>query len=130
MKNKQTAARSIDKYIAGFPRPAQAVLKRVRRTIRKAVPGSEEAIAYGIPVFKIKGRAAIYFAGWKQHYSLYPSGDRLVAAFRKELAPYEFNNKGTIRFPISEPVPVRLIERIARFRAKEIAQDLRAVCDT
>ena len=62
----------------------------------------------------------LYFAGWKQHYSLYPAGARLVAEFQNELAPYEIS-KGTIRFPLAEPVPVKLITRIARFRAKEAA---------
>ena len=62
-----------------------------------------------------------YFAGWKEHYSLYPSNDRLVAALKRELAPYEVNDKGTIRFALSEPVPVKLIERIAKFRANEVA---------
>ena len=97
----------------------QAVLERVRSTIRKAVPGAEEAISYQMPAFKLNGRYVLYFAGWKQHYSLYPSTDPLVAAFKDELAPYEVNGKGTIRFPLSEPVPVKLIAGIAKFRAKE-----------
>lgn len=122
MKTTQTAPKNIDKYIAGFPRPVQTVLKRVRSAIRKAVPGAEEVISYGIPGYKVNGRGVISFAGWKQHYSLYPSGDRLIAAFKDELAPYEYNNKGTIRFPLSEPVPVKLIEDIARFRVREAAQ--------
>ena len=87
----------------------------------RRLPRAEEAISYGIPAFKLDGRAVIYFAAWKQHYALYPTGARLVAAFRKELAPYEFNAKGTIRFPLSEPVPAKLIERIAKFRAREAA---------
>ncbi len=57
----------------------------------------------------------------KRHYSLYPCTGRLVAAFKRDLAPYEVNNKGTIRFPLSAPVPVKLIERIAKFRAREVA---------
>ena len=122
MKTTQAAARNIDTYIAGFPRPVQTVLKRVRSTIRKAVPGAKEVISYGIPAYKLNGQRVIYFAGWKRHYSLYPSGDRLIAAFKEELAPYEYNNKGTIRFPLSEPVPVKLIEDIARFRVREAAQ--------
>ena len=64
----------------------------------------------------------IYFAGWKAHYSLYPANERFVAAFRKQLAPYEVNDKGTIRFPLSEPVPVKLIERLAKFRAKQVVE--------
>jgi uncharacterized protein YdhG (YjbR/CyaY superfamily) len=62
----------------------------------------------------------LHFAGWKRHYSLYPAGRRLVEAFQDELAPYEVN-KGTIRFPLSQPVPVKLIGRMAKFRAKEVA---------
>ena len=63
----------------------------------------------------------LYFAGWKQHYSLYPATGGLVAAFEDELASYEVS-KGTIRFPLSPPVPVKLIGRIAKFRAKEAAK--------
>jgi uncharacterized protein YdhG (YjbR/CyaY superfamily) len=113
---------TITEYIAGFPPPVRVVLKRVRSTIRKAVPAAEEAISYAIPTYKLHGRAMLYFAGWKQHYSLYPSNARLVAAFKKDLAPYEVNDKGTIRFPLSEPVPVELIEGIAKFRAKEVEE--------
>jgi uncharacterized protein YdhG (YjbR/CyaY superfamily) len=117
---------TIPQYIARFPRPVQTTLKRVRAAIRKAIPGAEETISYGIPAFRFQGRTVIYFAGWKQHYSIYPANARLVAAFREELEPYEVNNKGTIRFPLAEPVPATLIERIARFRAKEAAQTGRA----
>ena len=114
----KTSFTSIDGYIAAQPEAVQTVLRRVRRTIRKAVPDFEEAISYQIPAYKLHGRPVLYFAGWKQHYSLYPATDRLVAAFRKELARYELS-KGTIRLPLSEAVPVTLIEAIARFRAKE-----------
>jgi uncharacterized protein YdhG (YjbR/CyaY superfamily) len=117
---------TIAQYIARFPRPVQTTLKRVRAAIRKAIPGAEETISYGIPAFRFQGRTIIYFAGWKQHYSIYPANARLVAAFRDELEPYEVNNKGTIRFPLTEPVPAKLIEGLARFRAKEAAQTGRA----
>ena len=75
-----------------------------------------------VPAYKLRGGAVLYFAGWKQHYSLYPATAQLVAAFKDDLAPYEVNNKGTIRFPLSQPVPVKLIGRIAKFRAKEVAE--------
>jgi uncharacterized protein YdhG (YjbR/CyaY superfamily) len=117
---------TVSQYIARFPRPVQATLKRVRAAIRKAIPGAEETISYGIPAFRLQGRTIIYFAGWKQHYSIYPANARLVAAFRDELEPYEINNKGTIRFPLTEPVPAKLIEGLAKFRAKEAAQTGRA----
>ena len=122
---RKTAAKTVPAYISGFPRPAQAVLKRVRAIIRKAMPGAEEVISYQIPAYKLDGRAVLFFAAWKEHYSIYPSTARLVAAFKDELADYE-RSKGTIRFPLSEPVPVRLIERIAKFRAKEAASMSRA----
>ena len=91
----------------------------MRSVIRRAVPAAEEVISYQIPAYKLHGRPVLFFAAWKEHYSLYPSNSRLVAAFKDELARYELS-KGTIRFPLSEPVPVKLIERIAKFRAKEI----------
>lgn len=111
---------SVSEYIASHPQAVQRVLTRVRSIIRKAMPGAEEVISYQIPAYKIDGRAALYFAGWKEHYSLYPSTDRLVAAFKDDLARYEIS-KGTIRFPLSEPVPVKLIEAVAKFRVKEAA---------
>jgi uncharacterized protein YdhG (YjbR/CyaY superfamily) len=113
--------RSVSEYIASHPRQVRAVLRRVRGAIRRAVPGAEETIRYGIPAFNLHGRHVVYFAGWKEHYSLYPAGARLVAAFGDELAPYRAG-RGTIRFPLSEPVPVRLIERVTRFLAKEAAE--------
>jgi uncharacterized protein YdhG (YjbR/CyaY superfamily) len=113
---------NIDEYIAGFPPDVRSALERVRRTIRRAVPGAEETISYRIPTYRLNGRSVIYFAGWKQHYSLYPSTDRLVAMLKEDLAPYEVNDKGTIRFPLSKPVPVKLIADIAKFRAKEVAE--------
>jgi uncharacterized protein YdhG (YjbR/CyaY superfamily) len=109
---------NVDEYIAAQPERAQVVLQLVRSTLRKAMPRAEEVISYKIPAYKLKGEIVLYFAGWKQHYSLYPAGERLVAAFKDELRPYKIS-KGTIRFPLSEPVPVKLIERIAKFRAKE-----------
>src|SRR6266446_7117317 len=93
----------------------------MRSTIRKAVPGGEEVISYQIPAYKLHAGPVLYFAGWKQHYSLYPATAPVVAAFKDDLAPYEVS-KGTIRFPLYEPVPVNLIARIAKFRAKEVAE--------
>jgi uncharacterized protein YdhG (YjbR/CyaY superfamily) len=117
--------KSVDEYIASQPRAAQGLLKRVRSAIRKAVPGAEEVISYKMPTYKLHGDRMLFFAGWRQHYSLYPASERLVAAFEDDLAPYEVK-KGTIRFPLSEPVPVRLIERIAKFRAREVAARAKA----
>ena len=117
--------RSVDEYVARHSEQVQAMLQRVRSTIRKAVPGAEEGISYQIPTYKLHGRYVVYFAAWKQHYSLYPATDRLVAAFKDDLAAYKVS-KGTIRFPLSQPVPVKLIERVAKFLAKEAAERGRA----
>jgi uncharacterized protein YdhG (YjbR/CyaY superfamily) len=114
----KTDFKSVDEYIATHPPDVQAVLQRVRSTIRRAVPKAEEAISYQIPTFKLHGAYVVYFAAWKQHYSLYPASSRLVAAFKDDLAPYEVN-KGTIRFPLSKKVPAKLIGGIAKFLAKE-----------
>jgi uncharacterized protein YdhG (YjbR/CyaY superfamily) len=111
--------KSVDEYIASQPDDVQAVLNRVRTAVLKALPGAEEIISYNIPAYRVHGSTALYFAGWKQHYSLYPAGARLVAAFRDELAAFTVS-KGTIRFPLSQRVPVSLIGRIAKFRAEEL----------
>jgi uncharacterized protein YdhG (YjbR/CyaY superfamily) len=116
----KTDFKSVDQYIAAQPKAAQAALKRVRSAIRKAVPGADEVISYQIPAYKLQGHTIIYFAGWKEHYSIYPANDRLVATFKKALEPYEVNDKGTIRFPLSDPIPEHLIGRIAKFRAGEV----------
>jgi uncharacterized protein YdhG (YjbR/CyaY superfamily) len=117
----KTDFKSVDEYIASQPEAVQGMLKRVRGAIRRAVPGAEEGISYKIPTYKLHGRPVLYFAGWRQHYSLYPVTDRLVATFKDDLTPYKVS-KGTIRFPLSEPVPVKLIERIAKLRAKEVVE--------
>jgi uncharacterized protein YdhG (YjbR/CyaY superfamily) len=121
----KTDFRSVDEYIAKQPGDVQAILKRVRSIIRKALPGAEERISYQIPSYRAQGGYVLYFAGWKEHYSIYPVTERLVATLARDLAPYEVS-KGTIRFPLSRPVPVRLIERIAKLLAKEAAERAKA----
>jgi uncharacterized protein YdhG (YjbR/CyaY superfamily) len=119
----KTKVASVPEYIASKPKEVQAALKQIRKAIRAAVPNAAEGIAYQIPAYTLNGATVVYFAGWKAHYSIYPASDALVAAFTRELAPYE-RSKGTIKFPLSEPVPVKLIERIAKFRADQlIARD-------
>ena len=116
----RTAPKNVAAYLAAQPPSVRKLLARVRGIIRKAVPGAEETISYQIPTYKLHGKPVIYFAAFKEHYSVYPSNARLVKAFKDQLEGYEMS-KGTIRFPLSEPVPVRLIEGVARFRAKEVA---------
>jgi uncharacterized protein YdhG (YjbR/CyaY superfamily) len=121
MAKSKSEFASVNDYIASHPKAAQAILRRVRTAIRKAAPDAEETISYNLPTYKLYGRPLIYFAGWKQHYSLYPFTQPLLDTFKGALAPHAIN-KGTIRFALSEPVPVTLIERIVKFRTKELAQ--------
>jgi uncharacterized protein YdhG (YjbR/CyaY superfamily) len=117
-----TDYKSVDDYIASQPEAVRPALERVRGAIRKAVPGVREVISYQMPAYRLDGGMVLYFAGWKRHYSIYPATADLVAAFEEELAAYEVNNKGTIRFPLDGRVPVGLIGRIARFRAKQVRE--------
>ena len=110
---------SVDEYIASKPEELQSILQRVRAAIRKALPSAEEVISYSIPAYKLHGSPVVYFAGWKEHYSLYPATAELVAAFEKELEQYELS-KGTIRFPLSSPIPIALIGSLAKFRADQV----------
>src|SRR3954451_24932571 len=110
---------SVREYLASKPKESRASLEAVRRAILKALPNAQEGLAYQMPAYTLNGMGVLYFAGWTSHYSLYPASDALVEAFAKELAPYE-RSKGTLKFPLSEPVPVRLIERIPKFRGRQL----------
>jgi uncharacterized protein YdhG (YjbR/CyaY superfamily) len=121
----KTDFRSVDDYIASQPQSAQAVLQQVRATIRKALPSADEVISYQIPAYRHAGGVVIYFAGWKNHFSVYPATERVIEAFREELEPYKLS-KGTIRFPLSGPVPAKLIGQIAKLRAKEVGERAKA----
>jgi uncharacterized protein YdhG (YjbR/CyaY superfamily) len=101
---------TIDQYISSFPDDVRVVLEAVRRSIRKVVPAAGETISYRIPAMTLDGRHLVYFAAWKHHISLYPvpAADE---ALRQELAPY-LASKGTVRFPLREPIPYGLIERL------------------
>ena len=118
-KRSRKRVASVREYVASKPKESRASLEAVRRAILKALPNAQEGLAYQMPAYTLNGVGVLYFAGWKSHYSLYPASDALVEAFAKELAPYE-RSKGTLKFPLSEPVPVRLIERIAKFRARQL----------
>jgi uncharacterized protein YdhG (YjbR/CyaY superfamily) len=115
----KTGFKTIDEYIASRPTTVQPTLKKLRGIVRKALPKAEEAISYHIPAYRLHGRIVVFFAGWSEHYSLYPAGSRLSEALKKDLAAYEMS-RGTIRFPLSKPIPETLITRIVKFRAGEV----------
>lgn len=108
--------KDIDGYISQFPDDVQAVLQEVRATIRQAAPAAQEVIIYRMPAFKQHG-ILVYFAAWKQHIGLYPpiSGDK---ALEKSVACYA-GPKGNLQFPLDEPMPLDLIERIVKLRVKQ-----------
>ena len=116
MRTDRTAPATIDEYIEPFPPNVRAILRRVRQTIRRAAPGAEEKISYRMPAFTQNG-IVVWFAGFKNHVGLYPpvKGD---AALNKAMAPYK-NEKGNLRFPLDEPIPYRLIERIVKTKVKQ-----------
>jgi uncharacterized protein YdhG (YjbR/CyaY superfamily) len=116
-----TTWESVDDYIAGQPEPARPALERVRATIRKALPRATEGISHQIPIYKLDGAMVLYFAGFKNHYSVYPATAHVVGALKEELAG-SLHGKATIRFAYTEPVPTRLITRIAKLRAAEVAE--------
>ena len=107
------APKDIDEYIASFPEDVQKLLGQVRRTIRKAAPRAQETIKYQIPTYMLNGNL-IYFAAFRDHISVYPA-PRGNQEFEAELAHYD-GGKGTVRFPIDQPIPHDLIRRIVKYR--------------
>jgi len=108
--------KSIDEYISAFPKPVRLKLAELRQTIKKAAPTATEAISYGIPTFKLQGNL-VHFAAYQKHIGFYPTSSP-IRVFQTEIAKYEFS-RGTIRFPIEQPLPLNLIKKIVAFRVKE-----------
>lgn len=115
---------TIDEYIAGFPVDIQLILDQVRSTIKQAAPDAEESIGYGMPAYKTHGRPLVYFAAFKNHIGFYatPSGH---AEFAKELSKYK-QGKGSVQFPIDQPMPLTLIAQIVEFRVIENQEKVKA----
>ena len=109
---------TIDDYIKTFPTDVQSILEKMRQTIRKAAPEAIEAVSYQMPTFKLNGKNLVHFAAFKSHIGFYPipSG---IEAFRRELSQYK-QGKGSVQFPVDKPIPYDLVEKIVRFRVKEI----------
>ena len=112
-----TKPNSIDEYISGFHKDTQKILEEIRATIKKAAPDAEETISYAIPTFTLNGHYLVYFAGYKNHISLYPA-PRGNEAFKKELSVYK-GGKGTVQFPLDKPLPLNLIIKIVKFRIEQ-----------
>lgn len=107
---------TIDEYIATFPKNIQNILQDLRRAIREVAPDAKETISYQIPTFKLNGNL-VHFAAYKNHIGFYPTSSPM-REFKEKLAPYQ-TSKGTVRFPINEPIPFELVKEIVRFRVEE-----------
>ena len=117
MQSKKVTFQSMDEYIASFPEDVQKTLEELRATIKSAAPEAEETISYNIPTFTLNGKYLIYFAGWKHHISIYPipTGSE---SFNKQVAKYA-EGKGTLKFPIDKPLPLKLITKIVKLKIAE-----------
>ncbi len=112
---------TVDAYLEAQPAAARAVLARVRGAIVKALPEATESISYRIPTYKIGGRMVLYVAAFREHWSIYPATDRLLAELGDELEG-RLHGRGTLRFTYDEPFPAKLVARIAKLRALEVAE--------
>jgi len=121
-KNPKAAPKSgftdIDDYVKGFPGEVQTILEKMRHTIQGVAPEAVEAISYQIPAFKLGGKNLVHFAAWKHHVAVYPIPPGPDAS-NKRMASYA-GGKGTVRFPLSEPIPYDLLEELVTLRIKEV----------
>jgi uncharacterized protein YdhG (YjbR/CyaY superfamily) len=115
METSQAAPRNIDEYIAGFPEDVREILEKLRVTIREAAPDAEEAIRYRMPTFTLNGNL-VHFAAFKKHIGFYPA-PRGIEEFKDELSGYK-GAKGSVQFPLGEPIPFELVSRIVKFRVR------------
>ena len=116
MKNSQTSVGSIDEYIAAFPAEIQETLQNIRQVIRDAAPEASEAISYQMPTFKLNGNL-VHFAAFKDHIGFFPTPSGVEAY--PELMQYK-TGKGTLQFPLDQPIPYELIRRVVKFRVLEV----------
>lgn len=113
----KTNFQSIDAYIAACPGQSQSYVKKIRETIRTVAPKAKEKISYQIACFELNGKNLVHFAGWKGHVSMYPipSGS---TEFTKEVSKYT-DGKGTIKFPLDKPLPLKLIRQVVKYRVAD-----------
>ena len=116
MQTNSKVAGNIDEYIEQFPGNVQAILQKLRATIKKTAPSAEETISYQMPAFKYHGML-VYFAGYKNHIGFYPTSSPLKV-FKNRLTSYK-TSKGAIQFPIDKAIPLTLVKDIVKFRLKE-----------
>jgi uncharacterized protein YdhG (YjbR/CyaY superfamily) len=116
MIGKSTPPKDIDAYIANFPKDVQAILQKVRKTIHKAAPDAKETINYQMPTFTLNGNL-VHFAAFEKHIGFYPTPSG-IEKFKKEIGNFK-NAKGSVQFPLDQPIPYELIAKITEFRVQE-----------
>ncbi len=118
-----TDFKSIDEYIAACPEQARERLQQIRAAVKKLAPKAKERISYQIAAFELNGKNIIHFAGWKKHVSLYPipAGDE---AFESEISKY-VDGKGTVKFLLDEPMPMRLVNKIIKLHVAKNLQRMK-----
>ena len=116
---------AVRSYIESLPVGSRREIKKLRAAIRGVAPGAVEVMAYGIPAFKLQGRALVYYEAWKHHTSLYPITPRITRAHAAAVKGYE-TGKGTIRFPLDKPLPVALVKRLVKTRMAEVGKNAKA----
>ena len=116
MESEKTPPRNVDEYIAGFPDEVQVKLEKLRATIKAAAPEAEEKISYQMPTFALKGNL-VHFAAYEHHIGFYPTSSG-IEQFKAELSIYK-GGKGSVQFPLDQPIPYDLIRKIVSFRVKE-----------
>ena len=113
----KTGSAAVTSYITGFPKEVQTILKKMRSTVKSAAPKLTEGISYGIPTFYLNGKYLVYIAGFKKHVSVYPAITPAVEKV-KGLSAYKVS-KGTLKFPLTEPIPYEMIKKFVAHRVKE-----------
>lgn len=112
-----STTQTIDQYIEHFPDEVKLILQKIRSVITDSAGDAVETISYQLPTFKYKGKNLVHFAAFKNHIGFYPTPSG-ITAFQDELSKYKFS-KGSVQFPMDEPIPYDLIARITRFRVNE-----------
>jgi uncharacterized protein YdhG (YjbR/CyaY superfamily) len=116
MSTSRPQYKTIDEYIASFPKDVRDILEALRRVIGEAAPRAVEAMAYGIPTFRLHGNL-VHFAAFQNHIGFYPTPSG-IKAFKEELTPFK-QAKGSVQFPLNKPIPFDLVKRIVKYRVEE-----------